>query len=149
MATKRKIWVGPADAGNTHPLTVEGRADTVISPGFLVEQTATGLRASNNAATVFNSEAIVAMEYGNHTGQTVEVDYAVNDYAIAAIARSGEFLNVMVNAGNNITARGTALSSNGDGTLKIAATDGTEQILFYADEVINVTSDALVLCRKA
>ncbi len=149
MATKRKIWVGPADSGTTNPLSIEGVAGTVISPGFLVEQTTAGLSASNNAATVFNSQAIVALEYGNHTGQTVEVDYAVGDYVLAAQARSGEFFNVMVNTGNNITARGTALSSNGDGTLKIAVTDGTEQILFYADEVINVTADALVLCRKA
>ena len=64
-------------------------------------------------------------------------------------------MNVAVAASQNITKKGTPLSSNGDGTFKIAVTPATvgatsEQVLFYSDEIINTGGAvALVTVRKA
>ena len=147
---KNKIYLGPADAANCHALRVEGLADDAILPGTLVKRTATGLATSDKAATVFNSETIIAEEYGAYVDLGVDDTYTVGDTALAVDVRSGEFVNVRVATGQNITTKGTALSSNGDGQFKIAATDGTEQVLLYADEIINVTvNNTLVKARKA
>ena len=144
---KRTIWVGPADNHNTHPLTVEGKAVDAFLPGTLVERSVDGLSTSNNAATVFDTVPLVALEYGAHAGLDVDTAVTVGDNTIAGQARSGEFYNVLVAAGNNV-ARDAALSSNGDGSLKIAATDDSEQILFYADEAVNVTGSAALVCVR-
>ncbi len=150
MTIKNKIWLGPADGSNAKALLVEGQADDAIIPGSLVERTSTGLATSDNVATVFNSEVLVAIEEGSHRGGTVTTPYTVGDVAMAAKLRSGEFVLVRVAAAQNITVTGTPLSSNGDGTAKIALTDGTEQILLYAEEVINTGgSVALVVASKA
>lgn len=148
---KRKIYVGPADnANSTQPLLVEGKVLDAFTPGEILKQTATGLATTDKAATVFDSELLVAIEQGSHVGADITTAWVVDETGKALALRSGEFANVSVAAGNNITTKGAALSSNGDGTLKIAVTDGTEQILAYSDEIVNVTgSPALVLVRKA
>lgn len=147
---KNKIYLGPADAANCHALRVEGLAVDGFLPGTLVKRTASGLAATDKAATVFDSEALIAEEYGSHVDQGVDTAYTIGDTAISVNVRSGEFVNVRVATGQNITSKGTALSSNGDGQLKIALTNGTEQILFYADEVVNTTANnTLVKARKA
>lgn len=153
---KRKIWVGPADGANDKPLVVEGAAADAILPGALVERTsATALATSTQSATEWNSTTYVALEYGDHVDQDVDTPYVVGETAIAGQARSGEFYNVLVADGNNIAALDTPLSSNGDGTLKIAVVPATigatsEQVLFYSDEIINVSGAAALVCvRKA
>tara|TARA_R110000851_G_scaffold3716_1_gene15160 strand:+ start:383 stop:841 length:459 start_codon:yes stop_codon:yes gene_type:complete len=146
---KRKIWVGPADGPACKPLIKEGLAIDAFLPGTLVVRSAAGLATSVKASTVFGQEPTIAMEYGAHTGGDVDTVYTVGDSAISASVRSGEFVNALVAVGNNITILGAALTSNGAGRLKLAATDGTDFIMFHADEVINVTgADALVRCIK-
>lgn len=148
--SRNKIYVGAADCATYKHHLVEGLAVDAIVPGTLVKQTAAGLATSDKAATVFDSEALVAIEQGAHVGAEIDTPYTVGDTAMAAQARSGEFFLVSVAAGQNITSKGVGLSSNGDGSLKIAATDGTEQILFYSDEIVNTGgAAALVLVRKA
>ena len=150
MATKRKIWLGPLDNGVNGPLLVEGLAVDAFTPGELLEQTSAGLATSNNAATVFNSECLVASEISEAEGGDITTAVTIGDTAEAIAVRSGEFVNVMVAASQNITSKGTALASNGSGLLSIAATDGTAQILFYSDEIVNTGgAAALVQCRKA
>lgn len=144
---KRTIFVGPADAESCKPLLVEGKADDAFLPGELVEQTATGLQQCDNAATVFNTETIVAKEYGDHTDQDVDTTYAIGDYALGIVVRSGEFVNVRAAAATY--AKGQALSSNGNGQVKAAVTGGTEQVLFYCDEAITATAGDLIRARKA
>ena len=147
---KRKIYLGPIDNGVNGPLIVEGLAVDAFTPGELLEQTASGLATSNNAATVFNSECLVATEIPESEGGTISTAYTIGDTAEAVAVRSGEFVNVVVAAAQNITSKGVALSSNGDGTLKIALTNGTEQVLFYSDEIVNTGgAAALVTVRKA
>ena len=146
---KRKIWVGPADGANCKPLIVEGLAVDAITPGSLVERVAGGLKTSTKAATVFNSECLAALEYGDHVDRDVDTDYAIGENALAGQARSGELYNMLV-AASTVLVKGSALASAGDGTLALAATDGTEQVLFYSDEALTVGGSAELVCvRKA
>lgn len=147
---KHKIFLGPADSGAPHALRVEGLAVDAVLPGSLVKQVAGGLETSDKAATVFDSQVLIAEEYGAHVGQDVDTAYTIGDVCLSVNLRSGEFVNVRVATGSNLTAKGIALSSNGDGQFKIAATDGTEQVLLYSDEIVNVTANnTLVKARKA
>lgn len=147
---KHKIYLGPADSANCHALRVEGLAVDAVLPGTLVKQTAAGLATSDKAATVFDSQVLIAEEYGAHVGQDVGTAYPIGGVCLSVDLRSGEFANVRVATGNNLTAKGIALSSNGDGQFKIAATGGTEQVLLYSDEIVNVTANnTLVKARKA
>lgn len=148
--SRNSIYVGSLDQAGGKPVLTEGLAVDAFIPGQIVKQTASGLETSDKAATAFNSEAIVALEQGSNYNATVTTPYTVGDTAYAAIARSGEFYLVQVAASQNITSKGVGLASNGAGALVIAATDGTEQILFYSDEIVNTGgSAALVLVRKA
>ena len=75
----------------------------------------------------------------------MDAAWVINESMQAVEFRSGEFGCVRVAAGQNITKRRTALSSNGNGTLKIAATGGTEEILCYSDEIINTGGAAALV----
>lgn len=146
---KRVIFVGPADGSDHKPLNVEGVALSAATlPGTVVQQTATGIQDNAIAATVFGQQLIVADKDQQRT-KSVDDTWTQNENMVAIAPRSGEFVNVLVASGNNITTRGTALSRNGAGLLKIAVTDGTEEIVGYADEIVNVTADALVRVRVA
>lgn len=147
---KVNIYVGPVDGGSQRPLIVEGAAVDAIVPGKLVVQTSSGLATSAKTDADFSQTALVALEIGNHRGASVTTAYTVGDTARAVALRDGELAHVRVAAGNNITAKGTALTADGAGSLKIAAAvDGTKKILFVADEVVNVTTAQLVRVRKA
>lgn len=144
---KRVIYAGPADgAAYCHPQVVEGEAQDAFLPGTLVVQSSAGLSTSAKAATVFDSMPLFANKDEMGTSLSVDDAWTVNDNAIAIQGRSGEFLNVIVATGQDITTSGLGLSSNGDGTLKIALNDGTEQIIAYSDEIIN-TGGATALVR--
>ena len=146
---KRKIYLGPLDGGaEGRVLKVEGTAADAFLPGTLVERTGTTLATSNNAATVFNSECLIAREVPESEGGTIETAVTVGDTAEAIVLRSGEFANVRVATGQTVVL-GSPLASNGAGLLRIAAVDGSEQILFYANEVITTTDTTLVEVRKA
>lgn len=147
---KHKIFIGPADnASTSHPLMIEGLVVDDFSPGELLVQTASGLATSTKAATVFDQEALVAIEQGAHVGADISTKWVVGETGKAVSVRSGEFANVFVATGNNLTTKGMALASNAAGLLAIAATDGSEQILFYSDEIVNVVASQLVTVRKA
>lgn len=135
-ASKTLVWRGSATAANRQPLLIEGIALDAMLPGTLVEVTATGIQTSDNAATVFDLTPTLANRDVMRQ-KNMDETWVLNDSMQAVEFRSGEFGTARVAAGQDITKRRTALSSNGDGTLKIAATDGTEQILFYSDEIIN------------
>ena len=145
---KRTIYVGPADDANHKPLNVEGVALAAVLPGIVMLQTPTGLAVNSNAATVFGDQLLVADKDQQRT-RSVDDAWTVNENMVTIAPRSGEFVNVIVVGGNDILRQGTALSRDGAGRLQIAATDGSEEIVAYADEIINVTADALVRCRIA
>lgn len=145
---KRVIFVGPADSAESKPLKVEGVALAAVAPGTLVAQSSSGLNTSAAAATSFAQQMLVA-DKDEQRSRSVDEAWTISESMVAIAPRSGEFLNVMVASGNNITTRGMPLTRNGAGLLAIAATDGTHDILCYSDEIVNVTANALVCVRIA
>lgn len=129
---------------------IEAPALGVVRPGSLVAQAAAGIDESAVAATVFGQQPLFA-DYNMLAAKTVDDDYAIGENVIARQLESGRIACVLVAAGQNITRRGTPLSSNGAGVLKIAVTPATvgatsEQVLCYAEEIIN-TGGAITLVR--
>lgn len=151
---KRSIYVGPADGADSKPLKIEGVNLTAsLLPGTVVEQVATGLQANASAATLFGQELLVA-DKDVVKAKSVDDAWTQNENMVAIKARSGDILNVLGASGNNIAAKGTPLSLNGSGLLQIAtvpaAVDATsEQVVAYADEIINLAADGLVRVRVA
>jgi len=150
MATKgkRNIYVGPADGSSRKPQTVEGKALGVVRPGALVAEAATGIDENAVAATIFGASKLWANKDESRS-KSVDDDWVINENMVAIRGRSGEFLNVLVATAQTITKSGTPLSSNGDGTLKIAVTPATvgvtsEEFLAYSDEIITTTAVTLV-----
>lgn len=142
------IYLGPIDQFR-HALLVEGAAVDGFLPGTVVKRTAAGLATTDKLDANFSSELLVAIEKGDGEGQSVTTAYTVGDTALAAKLRSGEMAYVRVATAQAITSKGTALASNGDGTLKIAATDGTDQILFYSEEIVTTSGVTLVKVSAA
>ncbi|MDB4306042.1 hypothetical protein N9980_00585 [bacterium] len=149
MANRRnKIWVGPADGANAKPLIVEGLAVDAFTPGELIVRDASGLNTSTNASTVLGQECLIAREIGANIGGDVDTAATVGETAYAVKLRSGEFALVRSAATQNITAKGLALTSNGDGTFKLAG--AADDKIVYSEEIINVTAaGTLVLVSRA
>ena len=144
---KRKIWAGPADGANCKPLIVEGLVIDDFSAGELLVQSASGLATTALAGTVLGQECLIAHEIGAGVGGDIDTKATVGDTGQAIAVRSGEFVNVR-SAIANYTSKGTALTSNGDGTFKIAG--AADDKILYIDEIINVTvAGTLIRARKA
>ena len=148
--SKRTIYVGPAGSSNSKPLNVEGVSLTAaVLPGTVMQQAATGLQLNAVAAAIFGGVLLVADKDQQRT-RSVDDAWTQNENMVAIQPRSGEFFNALVADGNNILTRNTPLTRNGAGLLRIALTDGSEDILCYSDEIINVSAgDALVHCKAA
>ena len=152
---KRVIFKGPADYGNCKPLNIEGKSITAsVLPGTILENVAAGLQVNAADATVFGQELLVA-DKNQMQSKSVDDVWTINENIVAIKLTSGQMANVLVAAGNNITASGVPLSLDGNGVLKIAVTPAvvgatSEQVLCYSDEIINVSgSAALVAIRVA
>ena len=126
----------------------EGTALTATLPGMAVSHTATGLTTNVDAATVFGAPKLFA-DYAILSAGTVDDAWTVGENMIARELTQGECANLLVASGNNLLKRGTALTVNGAGLLTAAATDGSEYVYAYSDEIINVTADALVRVKGA
>lgn len=135
---KRVIFVGPADGANHKPLNVEGVCLDAMLPGTVVAQSSTGLATSAAAATAFSQQFLVADKDQQRT-KSVDDVWTVSENMVAIAPRSGEFVNVLVAATQDITSRGIPLSRNGSGLLAIALTDGTHDIVGYSDEIVDTT----------
>jgi hypothetical protein len=142
-SSKTLVWRGSASSADMQPNLFEGIALAAVLPGTLLTVGATGLSANAVAATVFSGKPIFANRDVMRQ-KNMDAAWVLNDSMQAVEFRSGEFGCVRVATGQAIAARRTPLSSNGDGTLKIAVTDGTEQILCYSDEIITTTAVTLV-----
>lgn len=150
---KRVIWAGPVDGSADKPLNVEGVClSSSLLPGSVVEEVATGLQRNATAATVFGQELLVADKDQQRT-KSVDTAWTQNENMVAIKPRSGEYVNILVATGQALV-RGTPLSLNGAGLLKIAVTPATvgatsEQVLAYSDETVTTTATQLVRCRVA
>lgn len=147
---KRVIYVGPADGANRKPLNVEGVClRATLLPGTIVEQNATGLDVNTDPATVFGNQPFLVADKDQQRTRSVDDSWTQNENMVAIQPRSGEFMNVLTATGQAITRRGVGLTRNGAGLLAIAATDGTEEIVAYSDEIITTTDTTLVRVRIA
>ena len=147
-ASKTLVWRGNASGASMQPNLFEGVALDAMLPGTLLDAVATGLQTSTRVATTFGGTPIFANRDVMRQ-KNMDEAWVISESMQAVEFRSGEFGCVRVAAGQNITKRRTALSSNGDGTLKIAVTPATvgatsEEILCYSDEIIN-TGGAVAL----
>lgn len=144
---KRLIYVGPADGANHKPLNVEGVAtEAGILPGSVIDYAAAsaGFELMDDAATVFGKPLMVA-DKDQMRSVSVDTAWTIDENMVGMKPRSGEFFNVLVITGQALLV-GTPLtrSAGTPGTLVIAATDGTEEILCTSDELVTTTATQLV-----
>ena len=147
---KRVIFVGPADGSNHKPLNVEGVATEAVPPGSVVDFAAAdaGLELADDAATVFGKLFMVA-DKDQQRSKSVDDAWTINENMVAIQPRSGEFVNVLVITGQAVL-KGLPLSRSATpGALKLALTNGTEEIELYADETVTTIATQLVRCRVA
>lgn len=148
---KRTIYVGPADGANHKPLNVEGVAtESGILPGSVVDFAAAGagLELADDAATVFGKILLIA-DKDQMRSKSVDTAWTIDENMVAIQPRSGEYVNILVITAQAVT-KGAPLSRSATpGALKLAVTDGTEEIEIYADETVTTTATQLVRCRMA
>ena len=150
---KRVIYVGPADGSAfASPRTVEGLAtEASILPGSVLDYAAAsaGLELMDDAATVFGKPLMVANK-DEHGAGSVDDAWTINENMIGLKPRSGEFFNVLVITAQALV-RGTPLTRSvaTPGALIIAATDGTEEVLCHAAEVVTTAATQLVCVSVA
>lgn len=151
---KRVIYVGPAPGKQHKPLYIE--AELVFSgsllPGTLLklnEAAPMGLESDNKPSTLFGQVSLVLDKRG-HGSAEIEDVVAVGENVRAIQPRSGEFINVLVITGQ-VLVKGTALVRGGTGPtrgrLKVALTNGTEDIFGFSDEIVTTTATQLVCVR--
>lgn len=145
MATdgKRKIFTSAMPCA-----AIEAVTTGAVRPGSLCEQSASGAAESNDAATVFGRQSLFA-DYDILGAGDVDTSIPSGSTVVMRPLLKGETANLLVATGQNITSKGRGLSSNGDGTLKLALTNGTEKVVAYSDEIINTGSVTLVAVRGA
>lgn len=147
---KRTIYAGPADGANHKPAQGEAVAtEAGILPGMILARAAAnaGVEISDTAATVFGVQTMVANR--NYLLQkTVDEAWTADENMNFIYPRSGEYINQLVATGQALVV-GTALTRAAGGLLTIAATDGTEEIVAYSDEIVTTTASQLVRVRYA
>ena len=126
-----------------------GNGESIL-PGYVVTKNPTGKFIAHDVAGAGGDWFVADLDSIGQGDATTAL--TVGDTVQAFIPVPGDFYNVVVAASQNITQKGLALASNGDGTLKLATT-GTatpDVTLFLADEVINTSGTAqLVRVRVA
>lgn len=147
-ATKTLVWRGNVADANRQPLLIEGLAIDAMLPGTLLDTKAAGLETSDQVATTFGARPVFAnRDMMRH--KNMDEAWVITESMQAVEFRPGESGTVRVAASQDITLPRTPLSSNGDGTLKIAVLPVTvgatsEEIICYSDEIID-TSAAVAL----
>ncbi len=125
--TPKTIWLG----GEVTRVNIE-TADAAITPGNLIERSATGYKKHSVAGALGTTYA----DNQSSLNLGVDVAYAIGDLVEAIIGRPGTSVWALLPSGANIT-KGDKLGSNGDGTLH-AVGGGTE--IARALESINNTA---------
>ena len=146
---KRVIYVGAAGDNNSKPLTDEGRAETGMLPGTIVQVDAASgdFEVSATAITVTGVPVYIA-DVDNMRQKGVDDAWVIAENMVALRPRSGEFFNVLVATGQVLLKGVTPLGRNGAGLLTIA-TPATDNVLFYAEETITTSGTELVCVSPA
>lgn len=141
---KNKIFRG--DVTINRPVQVEAIAAAELTPGYLVFKNAGefAVHATDGGGA---GVRLYAVDLNTLLQGGTTDTWASGDTTVAFEPRPGERYNMVVAASQNITAVDTALASNGDGTLRIAVV-GTDDVICYADEVINTGASAALVNVK-
>lgn len=151
MAVGKNV-IFSAAVGKVCPSQEEAKikAGETVKPGYLVTKDSNGEFIAHDTAGVGGDWFVADLDSIGQGDATTAL--TVGDTVQSFIPVPGDFYNVVVAASQNITQKGLALTSNGDGTVKLATT-GTatpDVTLFLADEVINTGGTAqLVRVRVA
>lgn len=148
VITKRTIWLGTVDGGDHKPLNVEGLAVAATTPGSVVGLSGSGLTKVTDATGDFKGQFLVA-DKDQQRSKSVDDDWAVAENMVAIAPRSGELVNVLVITAQAVTLGAPLARSSTAGALKLAATDGTDEIVGYAHEAVTTTATQLVAVRVA
>lgn len=136
MTTANVVFSGPA--ANVHPLydeAVVASGQTPL-PGMLVIEASGEYTVHATAGQGNGAIRVLDMDVVKQGSATTA--YAAGDTAYAFWPQPGQTYNVVLAASQTIT-KDEALTSNGAGAVRTAALDGTEEILFYADEDVTTT----------
>ncbi len=133
MTTANVVFSGGA---KHFPFKVEGKVATgeTIVPGHLVLIDSDG-ELSNHDSEGQGGNYFVA-DMNTFEQKSVSDNLTVGQSSEAFSPTPGEYYNLVLADGETAVV-GSPLTSNGDGTVKVAATDGTEQVLAYADEALS------------
>jgi hypothetical protein len=120
----------------------EVRAAGAISPGHICKRNSDG-EAVVHATAGGHGEFLLALENAL-IGDTVDDAYADNDLVFVAIPLPGDLVQCILADSQTIT-REEALTSNGDGTLKVVGAV-TDVVVGYAEEDVT-TSGAVAFIK--
>ena len=135
MTTANTVFAGPVEV--VKPLMREAKIATgeALVGGMLVELTSSEW-AAHATADVGGDICVIDMDTIGQ--QAVGDALTVGQSHPAFIPQVGYSYNLILAASQTIT-KGESLSSNGDGAVKSAATDGSSEALFVADEDVTTT----------
>lgn len=135
MTTANVVYAGPASANCPMMKEAQIALGQTLVGGNLVELSS-GEWVAHATADVGGDIYVIDMDT---VGQKAVTATLTPDQTSAAfIPEVGKRYNLILAAGQAVTV-GTSLASNGDGAVKIAATDGTSEALFVAEEGITTT----------
>lgn len=133
------------DSSQKNPNYEEALASVDLLPGRLVVHDANGDFAYNAAG---NNELVYVVNLNAVKQLNVSDSWTAGDTAVALLPRDGEKFNVRLAAAQALV-KGTPLTGAANGQLAVG-TPGTDEILFYSDEVVAATTaDQLVRVLKA
>lgn len=141
---KNTVFVARA-TDNTPPESEALAGAAGILPGMLLIKSAGEFIQHNVAGE--GGMAYIANMNASVQGQINDA-YADGETVNAYEPRPHDYYHVRIAVGQNITAKDTPLTSNGDGYLRVALTNGTEEVIAYADEIADFTSESGLLRVK-
>lgn len=146
MTTANVVFSGPTT--DAMPIKREAKVASgqTILPGALVTLSSDEFI---NHATAGQGGDIMVAEMNLIEQKSVTEALTVGQTSEAFVPVPGQTFNLILAASQTIT-KGEALASNGDGSVKSSATDGTETVLFIAEEAITTTgATARIRARAA
>lgn len=133
------------DSSQKNPNYEEALGSVALIPGRLVVHNANGEFAYNAAG---NNELVYVVNVNAVKQSSVDDAWSADNTVVAILPRDGEKFNVRLAAAQALV-KGTPLTGAANGQLAVG-TPGTDEILFYSDEVVAATTaDQLVRVLKA